>query len=63
MSCCGQKRNALKQSRPAAPRPASPEPAAPKATKLASLPGQLAGEKGRAALLAFLARKGRPPRS
>jgi hypothetical protein len=56
MSCCGQKRNALKQSRPTASiRPArgdaSPDPA--------SAPGRPTQPRPSPALLAYLARNGR----
>jgi hypothetical protein len=55
MSCCGHKRDALKQSRPSTSiRPgrggASPDPA--------SAPGRLTQPRPSAALLAYLARNG-----
>jgi hypothetical protein len=63
MSCCGQKRSALSQPRPAAPATRRRRPSALKASKLTSIPGHLGGARASAAMLAFLARKARSGQS
>ncbi len=58
MSCCGQKRSALKQSRPASTRDIARAPSAPTPRNRppASAPGQRDQLHPSAAMLAYLAR-------
>ena len=57
MSCCGQKRSALNQSRQAGSPAVRREPSTQKASKLTGLSGRPGGARASAALRAFLARK------
>jgi hypothetical protein len=59
MTCCGQRRMELKQSRPAARGGGERSPSPFKASKLASTAGQPSRAVSSAAKRAFLARNGR----
>ena len=56
MSCCGQKRSALKQSRPTSTRDIALAPSTPRNRPPASAPGQHDQLHPSAAMLAYVAR-------
>jgi hypothetical protein len=62
MSCCGQKRNALKQSSPAAPITAARGAASRQRPPAASAPGQRTQSGSSAAMFAYLTRNARSRR-
>lgn len=56
MSCCGQKRSAIKQARPVAPSASVRAPSSPRSPTRVAGPGQIDQPRPSAAMLAYLAR-------